>query len=865
MRRISVKLVLLLATVAASLGWGQPTISAISPTSVPAGSSAITLTVYGTNFVVNLNAAGQSTVFVGGVQLATTFVNSGTLTAAVPASLLVSPAQYNVQVANPGTPAQGGAVSNAATFSVLAPGISSLSATSIPAGSPAFALTVAGANFLSGSQIWFRGTALATTFVNNATLTTTVPANLIATAGQVSVLVVNPGGASSDAVSFVVGPPGVSISPNSSVPSGVVGVAYTGLIVATGGTAPYTFSLKGGNLPDGLTLASGGAISGTPKTPGQFAFTAGVTDAKGGTGGGDFSIAITTAPLNITGGPAGTYATGTPVSITFTATGGVGPYRYVQSGNLPPGTSFSNGVLSGTPTTAGTFAFRITITDSTGAVFYKDYTITITQAAPPSLTLGGSLSDGKVGVPYTGQITATGGVSPYSYAGTGLPGGLSLAAGGGISGTPTTAGQFTLSATATDSAGATASARFPFTIAAPDLGIVTLSLPDGAVGVAYSASLTASGGVPPYTWTVTGLPAGVTATAAGTISGTPTAAGTFTVSASVKDAAGVSTAKSYSVTIVPAALVITTASAPNGTVGTAYSAGFAASGGTAPYTFSASGLPAGLSMSAAGTISGTPTAPGAATIVVSVRDAAGVSASKSFAVTIALPPAPALNVTGISDTASPLQQPSLQVTLGSAYPVDVVVNLTLTFTPDSGADDPTIQFSSGGRTAQITVPAGTTNGATAVGVQTGTVAGLITITAKLQASGQDITPSPAPSRTIRIAAAAPVIVAGTLTAVRNSTGFTVTLTGYVTDREMTQAVFVFTAAAGSSLQTTTLTVPLDALFVQYFGGSSATPFGSQFKYTQPFTVTGSTQAIASVTVTLANKIGQSTATAATLN
>ena len=66
MRRISVKLVLLLATVAASLGWGQPTISAISPTSVPAGSSAITLTVYGTNFVVNLNAAGQSTVFVGG-------------------------------------------------------------------------------------------------------------------------------------------------------------------------------------------------------------------------------------------------------------------------------------------------------------------------------------------------------------------------------------------------------------------------------------------------------------------------------------------------------------------------------------------------------------------------------------------------------------------------------------------------------------------------------------------------------------------------------------------------------------------------------------------------------------------------------
>jgi hypothetical protein len=135
----------------------------------------------------------------------------------------------------------------------------------------------------------------------------------------------------------------------------------------------------------------------------------------------------------------------------------------------------------------------------------------------------------------------------------------------------------------------------------------------------------------------------------------------------------------------------------------------------------------------------------------------------------------------------------------------------------------------------------------------------------MQAAGQDVTPSPAPRQTIRIAAAAPVIVPGTITAVRNSTGFTVTLTGYATDRELTQAVFQFTAASGSNLQTTTLTVPLDALFAQYFSGSSAIPFGSQFTYTQPFTVTGSTQAIVSVTVTLVNKIGQSSPATATLN
>jgi hypothetical protein len=157
------------------------------------------------------------------------------------------------------------------------------------------------------------------------------------------------------------------------------------------------------------------------------------------------------------------------------------------------------------------------------------------------------------------------------------------------------------------------------------------------------------------------------------------------------------------------------------------------------------------------------------------------------------------------------------------------------------------------------------NGATDAGVQTGSVAGLIAVTAQMQASGQDVTPSPAPRSTIRIAAAAPVIVSGTLTAVRNSAGFTVTLTGYATDRELTQAVFQFTAAAGSNLQTTSLTVPIDALFAPYFSGAASTPFGSQFTYTQPFTVTGSTQAVASVTVTLVNKIGQSTPATATLN
>jgi hypothetical protein len=832
-----------------------PSIASLSTTSLPAGSPGFVLTLTGANFL-----PGSQVTFNGIVLTSVIGDGSPTINADVPASMLVTPGVYGVQVINPG-----GTRSNITLFTVIGPlAITSISLPSGVTGNGySFTLTGTGG---TPPYTWSASGLPASLSVNPAS---GVISGIIQTSGTYGVTVGLRDAANSTATAqyqLAAGTPPVTVSANSILPSGVVGVVYTGIVYADGGNGSYTFSIGSGRLPDGLSLAPGGAVYGTPKTPGRFTFSAVATDSTGASGSRDFSITIQAAPLSVTGGPAGPVAAGTAITIAFAGTGGVPPYGFSTSGTLPPGTTFSNGTLSGTPATAGSFTFRVTVADSTGAVAAKDVTLTVTLAP---LSLSGSLSNGKVGVPYSGQLSATGGISPYSYAGSGLPDGLILSASGSISGTPGTAGQFSIAATVTDSKGATASGKFPITIVPADLSIVTTSLPDGVVGAAYSASLNASGGVPPYTWTVTGLPDGLTATAAGAISGTPKTAGQFTVIFNVSDAAGVTFARrlAFSLTIASAPLAITTASAPNGTAGAAYTASFAATGGTPPLTFSASGLPAGLSMSAAGIISGTPTAAGPATLVVTVKDASGASTSKSFPVTIGLPPTPPLSLTfaGVSGAAPPLQQPRLQVSLGSPYPVDVVVTLTLTFTPDSGGDDPTIQFSSGGRTARVTVPAGATSGAADVGVQTGSVAGTITVTSQMQAAGQDVTPSPAPRQTIRVAAAAPVIVPGTITAVRNSTGFAVTLTGYATDRELTQALFQFTAASGSNLQTTTLTVPLDALFAQYFSGSSAIPFGSQFTYTQPFTVTGSTQAIVSVTVTLVNKIGQSSPATATLN
>ena len=179
-----------------------PTVTSISPTSVAAGSAGFTLTVNGTNFV-----SGAFINFAGTNRL-TTFVNSTQLTAAILAADVASVGTPAVLVNNP-TP--GGGASNSINFNVTAasnpvPTVTTISPTSVAAGSIAFTLTVNGTNFVSNSAIHFNGAVQATTFVNSTQLMTTVQSLEVETAGNAPVIVTNPtpGGGTSNSVNFTI-------------------------------------------------------------------------------------------------------------------------------------------------------------------------------------------------------------------------------------------------------------------------------------------------------------------------------------------------------------------------------------------------------------------------------------------------------------------------------------------------------------------------------------------------------------------------------------------------------------------------------------------------------------------------------------
>jgi hypothetical protein len=271
--------------------------------------------------------------------------------------------------------------------------------------------------------------------------------------------------------------------------------------------------------------------------------------------------AIAVSPATAAGG-----FVGVPYSEPFTQTGGEEPINWTRSGQLPPGLILDplTGVLSGTPTTAGTFTFSVNATDANGCSGSQEYTVTIETC--PAITIGPSTApDGFVGVAYSVDFDSSGGVgsSTWSFTGT-LPDGLSLDSSTGVlSGTPSQTGQFIFTIVATDENGCTGSQQYTVTIGTcPAITVDPATATNGFLGVAYSQQFTQTGGTG-ITWSFSGtLPDGLTLDSSGLLSGTPTATGTFNFTIIATATGGCSGSTDYSVTIgvpTPFALDVDTA------------------------------------------------------------------------------------------------------------------------------------------------------------------------------------------------------------------------------------------------------------------------------------------------------------------
>jgi hypothetical protein len=249
-----------------------------------------------------------------------------------------------------------------------------------------------------------------------------------------------------------------------------------------------------------------------------------------------------------------------PYVATLAATGGTPPYTLwaIVSGSLPTGLTLESatGALSGTPSAApGTYPFTVEVTDT--ALQTDTQALSIAVADPLAITTTG-LPAGTAGQAYAATMSATGGTTPYAWSlvGGSLPPGLSLSSSTGeITGTPSSAGTYSFTARADDSGdpGRSDAQALSIVVApATVLTITTAGLPEGRVGAAYSAGLSASGGLPPYTWAVASgsLPPGVSLVAAsGALTGTPTKQGRYAFTIRVTDSGGTPATRAFSIRV----------------------------------------------------------------------------------------------------------------------------------------------------------------------------------------------------------------------------------------------------------------------------------------------------------------------------
>ncbi len=580
---------------------GIPTTYATTAGSLPAG--------------LSLNADGTitGTPTTPGVYPFTVTATSGTRNAAASATYTVTPAgSLALNYATPLTfPAGTLAATQSAALVNPTPGVPTTFA--VTAGSPPTGLSLnAGTGDITGTPTMPGVYPFTVTATNGTRTATSSPTYTVTPAAAL-------------ALSYV--------TPRSFTAGMGIGAQVPTLGNATPGV-PTTYALAGGSLPSGLSLgASTGDITGTPTTPGVFTFT--VTATNGGRSA-SASATYTVVPagaLTLDYTSPQTFPIAAPIAAQLptvtNATPGVPTTFALTAGTLPTGLTLNaDGTITGTPTSAGDFPFTVTATNGSR-----------TATASPTYTVNPPAPQGSyqsvittVGVPLTLTPQNLGGpITAATLASGSLPTGMALNADGTITGSPTTTGVYPFTVQLCNGVSCMATALATITV--NDLAVTPLGATygngSGVAGAPLSVPPTVTSGGPVTGATLQGgsLPTGMTLNADGTVSGTPTVAGTFTALVTLTNVSGGRVTVPVTITISSTGSTPLVASYPLGAgqVGAplAVSPNPTSGGPVSSASLAGGVLPPGMTLNADGSITGTPTQPGSFVALVQLCNATG--------------------------------------------------------------------------------------------------------------------------------------------------------------------------------------------------------------------------------------------------
>jgi len=746
--------------------------------------------------------------------------------------------------------------------------LTSLSPGTVATGSPNFTLVALGSGFQSGAVINFGGVRLDTTYVSGGQLNGSVPSSLVAQSGSIQVSVTNADSSVTNSLTFVVGakpaiislnPPSVSAGA-SSFNLGVTGTGFKrGAGVSFGGsslattfvsetqltvTVPASAVRTAGSIPVIVANPDGGVSDPAAFVVNGFSLTQ-INPTAGTAGGSGFTLTLT--GIGFVRGATASF-NGSGVTTTFvssTALTATVPASLIAT----PG---SAAVLVTNPDGAVSNSLAFTIRSGIILTSINPTTIPANSKATPITATGSGFAQGAT-IMFNGIAIGTTFVSATSLTGT-IPPELLV-----------NTGTFTV-AVVNPNGDASNALSFVVTTALPPPVITSVS-PTSALAGAAATTITVSG---------SGFVQGSTVQF-----GTSNSATTF-VNANqlraVVTAAQLAQGGVFTIVVVN----------PNGDISNSVT--FNVITPLSITSLSPSAIAAGvgdttISIAGAGYVAGATVQIGSTSVSANVTSSTQLSAQIPAAalaqgavvnVTVTNPDGTvsnalpltivALPTISVGATITPAGTNQVVITLDNPAPTDLLGTLVLTFQSNASNTpanyiDPAIQFASGGTSITFTIPKGSKT-ATLPGngiFSPGSVAGTLTLTlTRLIAGIDNVLPSPPPSKSFVIAAAAPTITSSSVRIINGtSAGFTVEMLGFTTTREIKSATMTFTSSTSIS-GGGTFTIDVTAVFNAYFSSATGIANGGTFKLDVPFTISGAdANIVTSVTVTLTNSAGTS--------